>query len=123
MNATRKQIIDLISEYMDKSLEFWCMIYNIKYKTYWLFDIKEKLDDRCEIIWHYDLSVVLKYIENKVHDFKIAPEIWWFNTFQIGTWNWLGYDHIWSIKNKPLHLYTEQEEKDLLELLQKLWEK
>ena len=64
-----------------------------------------------KIIWHYDITAVLKYIDNKV----------WLWSYI----NWISYmEHLArniKIFEKPIHLYTEEEDKALLELLQKLW--
>ena len=67
-----------------------------------------------EIIWHYDITAVLKYINKTNRDYKWAvcsDRIIYYNSKT---------DDIFDVKTKPLHLYTEQEEKELLDLLTKL---
>ena len=139
MWETRKQIIELISDYMDKTLSEWAILnwysneINIwEYYTYWSYadwyfetningyELRfQRLKDNWnwdiwyyqieKIIWHYDITAVLKYI-NKL-------------------WYWIEIDRFGKvfiltnnsfILNKPLHLYTEQEEKELLDILTKL---
>jgi len=61
-----------------------------------------------------DITAVLKYVKNKwARRFEIKDEIW------IAIKRWI-YEDMYQIPLKPLHLYIEQEEKDLLELLKKL---
>jgi hypothetical protein len=67
-----------------------------------------------KILWHYDITAVLNYIFSKNR--RILIEEWEFFI----EWPW------WNLclafpADKPLHLYTEQEEKDLLKLLKELW--
>ena len=139
MWETRKQIIELIEPYMDKTLSEWAILnwysneINIwEYYTYWSYadwyfetningyELRfQRLKDNWnwdiwyyqieKIIWHYDITAVLKYI-NKL-------------------WYWIEIDRFGKvfiltnnsfILNKPLHLYTEQEEKELLDILTKL---
>ena len=72
------------------------------------------------ILWHYDITAVLKYIEATIWEDNIV--------YQLSIKKWLitinsnlnsSNDFIWEIPNKPLHLYTEKEEKELLNLLLK----
>jgi len=134
MNKTRKAIIEIIEPYMDKSLEFGCLLKhnsqwdivryigdnNLYWKSWlWDYDSEDEIYFFNTIIWHYDITSLIKYI--------------------VGTWRFYGWDSCWitpyiiefqyndwtakeyeSIPNKPLHLYTEQEEKGLLELITKL---
>lgn len=65
-----------------------------------------------KIIWHYDITAVLKYV-NSLESYWVLIENWNIELF-------LEQSPIWEILNKPLHLYTEQEEKELLDLLLKL---
>ncbi len=126
MNQTRKKIIELIEPYMNKELSEGC---RVKYfltieNSYWIdveFRKYQNWEDlgkyvRYEILWHYDITAVLKYVRNKT-DYCI-----W---FPVGSDEYINYFILnkvkFSIPNKPLHLYTEQEDKDLLKLLLKLW--
>ena len=126
MTETRKQIIELIEPYMDKNLcegclieiEWWEILQLWIYKTYtlWVYNQinSDEYYDSYIILGYYDITAVLKYINKKrkaeiylVTNDKftiIVPEL----------------QENWYIPNKPLHLYTEQEEKDLLDLLTKL---
>jgi len=154
MNETRKQIIELIEPYMDKTLSLGCYVTIPWYKREeWICIISDYSSDEWlyafiwwksmelypindikpdKILWHYDISAVLKYIEDRKHNFRnwkkdfLNPK---FNT-EVNKDVWyVESDHqdMWEFINgiefplKPLHLYTEQEEKDLLELLKELW--
>jgi hypothetical protein len=58
---------------------------------------------------------VLKYMEdNTFHEMFMHKDI---IIFENNTWIWR-----FEIPNKPLYLYTEEENKDLLELLKELWQ-
>jgi len=134
MNDTRKQIIDIIWDYMLKDLKFWCFI-----KSWWkiykfLYEketnknhiAKIYLDTETnleyekafidKIIWNYDITSVLKYIKNKVwfKKRKIYDDVIMFEEVVNKKIN------IIKIPNKPLHLYIKEEEKDLLKILIKL---
>ena len=127
---TKKAIIELIKLYMDKTLSEGCLILwflcdnewkpiddnEIEYKTF----LKETTKWYCKtvdweyevyrVFWHYDITAVLKFIEkkNKLDDmisFDTDGEYFYINT--TGK----------VILNKPLHLYTEEEDKQLLEIL------
>lgn len=70
--------------------------------------------NKLKILWYYDITAVLKYIDSLSNMDEVKLR-------------WLNF-HIWKINeiwinlipNKPLHLYTEQEEKELLKILQVL---
>lgn len=66
------------------------------------------------------MSAVLKYINDK--SIVIKFDIWKWNYFWFTLINKL-WEKIWDfiIPNKPLHLYIDDEDKNLLELLKKLW--
>jgi hypothetical protein len=140
MAETRKSLIELIEHYMDKTLSEWCLIKidlklnNDKYINQWSIitnitdidwkyihvtwrSIIRKLNDIEKIIWHYDITAVLKYIWNHNWNFQQTYK----DDFIWMTWRNLemSISDI-SIPNKPLHLYTEQEEANLLNLLLKL---
>lgn len=144
MTKTRLKIVEIIKEYMDKTFSEGCVAI---YKDTWRylkllntlkdsFVIKWDIDvhfigkdtwyeDEIEIIGHYDMTAVIKYIDK----FDFWPLWWCWQEFSLyfdtrGTEIW----HEWSeegkyifIPNKPLHLYTEEEDEKLLSLLQKLW--
>lgn len=138
MTKTRKQIIELIEPFMDKTLSDTCLIQGINVD--WYIEIRWKLflsdtffieqnGKRCKILWHYDITAVLKYIENNkdLITSQRDTEINWIYEFSENSFLWIDdTNSFWwkediEIPNKPLVLYTDQEEKDLLELLQKLW--
>lgn len=143
MTETRKRIIELISDYMDKSLSDGCIIsnelivdeedieigkiidwtlddwlYTFEVKSFvnWICNIYVWVEeiDELKIFGHYDITAVLKYIDS----FKNYYILFVSSNYIKILWYWDEY--IGKILNKPLHLYTEQEEKDLLELLLKL---
>lgn len=134
---TLKQIIEKVEPYMDKTLSEGCLLeYSIvdstditesgDYRRYdWL--IKEYdwlIKEYNKILWHYDITAVLKYI-SKIN--------WHFYSEIISTYHtWTKErkdifrvlntrkDILWEYPNKPLHLYTEEENLQLLNLLNKL---
>jgi len=150
MTNTRKAIIEIIEPYMDKALSEGCLIkrglntyrylYRLWDKDFHRFMIvnqlnntklarfqKDKLSIEAvfwryienKILWHYDITAVLKYIENIVWSSNL--KIKWITQKEIimqDTRKGLYINIIFP--NKPLHLYTEQEEKELLDLLTKL---
>ena len=133
ITETRKAIIELIEPYMNKTLSEWCLVkdpsnqiakiisihenfYNVYYIWIWLWAIAKNCS--LEIIWHYDITAVLKYIDKYFISILCTKEItqdniiWFDETFEeIETYN---------IPNKPLHLYDTNEEENLLKLLQSL---
>ncbi len=140
--------MELIQSYMDKTLSEGCYI-KINSWDWWDYggsysdiidrmrcDI-ETLEDVCidkceesqtwyktdywddvEILGHYDLTAVLKYVESIIWMDNIIFE---WEYFQLWEWQSINYKIIGKIPNKPLHLYTEEEQTNLLELLKKLW--
>lgn len=77
------------------------------------------------ILWHYDITAVEKYIHKNRKELNIQVPWIYFK-------NWrrcLKYFVLWKwfleyyFPNKPLHLYTEEENKDLLKILKELWNK
>lgn len=83
-----------------------------------LIDIYEmELSPVFKLLWHYDITAVEKYIIwlNKSYDIQIDTDSDWEEKYILYFWKYVS-----SFPNKPLHLYSEQEEKDLLDLLLKL---
>ena len=146
MTETRKQIIEFIEPYMDKTLSDGCIIEINKSYSYWnwkniepYFSIFNKFGGCTywsgekdkdwkfknwwnwdKIIWHYDITAVLKYIDKFKNPFTwnwpaIRVDSW---IISFWVWDWL-YTK-WHNFDKPLHLYSKQEEEELLELLTKL---
>jgi len=125
MNETRKEIIGLIEPYMDKEHWLWCTYlfeedwFKPRYITigseWWLPNWRT-----IQILWHYDITAVEKYIR-KNSEYRIETSIEWTNKIlfiQDDEDNeMVDFE---TIPNKPLHLYTEQEEKNLLEILKQL---
>jgi len=66
------------------------------------------------IIGYYDIMAVLKYIKLK------WLEICFIDEGILVYWTKSGHDDYWIIPFKPLHLYTEEEDKNLLDLLIKI---
>lgn len=138
ITETRKQIIQLIEQFMNKTLSEWCMFYyewslcvarqnDIFYLETWEFEDKtisyiadNELYLVRDIIGHYDITAVLNYITTiccyicERKDEIIDTDFIYY---------YLKDKSEFKIPNKPLHLYTEDEDKNLLELLQKIWMK
>ena len=137
MTETRKAIIELIEPYMDKTLSVGCIIFNhwvyytisallesiniIQYMWWWhdmLDDFKEWVDNK--IIWQYEMTAVLKYIFIEwVSKYKLRDPM--FDNANIHCERlWLYWNPQFIIPNKPLHLYTKEEDKNILDLLLKI---
>ena len=86
----------------------------------YLFESHLNIIDK--IIWHYDITAVLKYVIKKDWFYNCDNEnanITKLYKF-VDYWErWTWSEKIWNIQNKPLNLYTDQQDKELLELLQK----
>lgn len=130
MTDIRKQIIELIEPYMDKTLNETCLVSShkwiwylfyknnfseIEYFTNWNHYCLEEY--KCRIIWHYDITSVLKCIWKQKILWHYDFDEWYFEFFND---DWTLFC---KIKDIPLHLYTEEEDKNLLTLLQELWTK
>ena len=129
MNETRKEIINLIEPFMEKELSERCYIRPKSFKgiiekyLYWSAWVVIKLNyenkisywimEDFKIIGNYDITAVLKYIANSGKAYTCIEK----NTFEIELKNREWYI---NIPNKPLHLYTEEQETELLNLLNKL---
>lgn len=164
MTEERKSIIELIEPYMNKELSEGCLVKydfrenwgdimkvidiesNKRYTSIKLWldrynvrDIQDNLNN-FKVIWHYDITAVLKYIDNEHREKNVCYMAWeesnWFWDFdwdifeytdttfkpeKCSCWANISKNKTFSFPNKPLHLYTEQEEKDLLKLLKELW--
>lgn len=142
MNKLQQEIIEIIEPYMCSNIKPWLLILNKKWDIALVYDVN--YDDKNErlllcthwfwyinsqeieiwlykIIWHYDITAVLKYIYSKWYYWSYYSK----NCIEFADKNCVDDQEDWttefSIKNKPLHLYTEEENKDLLQLLKKLW--
>ena len=127
MNNIDKEIEKLIQPYTDKTLTDGCLIEinninwirkinsNIQgyFRIKWYTNEFNINSDITKILWHYDITAVLKYIEQL---FCVILEQWFFQLCD-DDWKRIENEFRNNIPNKPLHLYTEQEKKDLLELL------
>lgn len=104
------------------------LLSNVEIKEY-ISRTKQKDTLEHKIIWHYDITAVLKYIKNKEtcpynleYTFDLRDK-WFISINKLERW----FNSIYKEKEfskiplKPLHLYTEEENKDLLQLLKKLW--
>lgn len=133
MNNTRKEIIGLIEPYMDKTLSYWCyckdnwhyirlshieddnrISFHFTDNSWWGLVSKTSID---KILWHYDITAVLKYIKNNNKEGYIYDDWDDYIYFETKEINIDGDNEVLSIPFKPLHLYTEDEEKNLLKLL------
>lgn len=135
MNNTRKQIIELIYPYLEKDLVEGCYVQihnnnckvvqftwkNLKVWRCWderyanykypehIWNLED--ENNFKIIGHYDITAVLKYLQNKIPFFVSMSDLQFLK-------NWkLRIQQLWEIPIKTLHLYTKKEEKDLLNIL------
>lgn len=132
-----KEIMELIQPYMDKTLSEGCwitwpdwwygkVIWNTS--TVWYIVGKEIMDmnpvqykeNEIEEIWHYDITAVLKYIIENIDEENTLPEQITKDEIVFSEINVdEKQEECYIIPNKPLHLYSESENKDLLNLLLK----
>ena len=128
INETRKAIIELIEPYMNKQVTKGCIIermWNL-YETIWwrhfislqnwkyIKSQKNPIETMSfNVIWHYDITAVVKYCITK----RKAEISVLLNTVHI---NCPELQECFIIPNKPLHLYTEEEDENLLKLLKTL---
>lgn len=143
MNKLQQEIIEIIEPYMDKTLSEGCYIKKYEWRLdfsrrkIWQVDNWEfllqyftssstirsigYLEKILEVYGHYDITAVLKYIKSFDWIMCYCFDDW--NKFQIYKLADVNQDFwYYYIPNKPLHLYTEQENLHLLELLKKLWQ-
>lgn len=143
ITETRKKIIEILEPYMNKTLSegcliktkpvqigwgivnFWKIIFldkdweigifyeqaNYLYKYNLEEEKKEYLWNWIiKIIWHYNITAVLKFIKNK----------WDYTVEFHEDFIWIVWQVDYAIPNNPLHLYTQEEDEHLLEILTKL---
>ena len=130
MDKTKLKLIKLLEPYMPKDLSEGCIyqrgdgIYLKYHKDKDLYETDIELNIRgltVKIIGHYDICSVLKYIKQQEQFsfmFEEEDDDYFYFELKEQDFNW--DQKTISIPLKPLHLYSEQEEKDLLELLLKL---
>ena len=123
MTDTRRKIIELIEPYLDKTLNEDCYVFidDELGKRYIKFHLKMEYNpweySFKSIVGHYDITAVLKYIGNHHWNFQQTYR----DDFIWMVWRELEMSiSDLAIPNKPLSLYTEEEDKALLELLQKI---
>ena len=131
MNKTKLKLIELLSEYMDKTLCSECIV-NSPDWGYWYYvfehnhgtdnistvdnGILEVSLDSCEIIGHLDISAVLNYMEEVCEHLCVYVHNGMFTIdFEVS-----GKIGQFEIPNKPLITFTDQELEELLTLLLKL---
>jgi len=130
MNKYKKNLIELLYPYMDKTLTKWCLIFWIKpneydeiitetvteweYKTMLWYLNKENNKGDYEILWHLWMMAVFKYIRNKwfycinnMSNDEYISIIKYYNEDEPD------FECIEYIPNKELHLYSDEELKDL----------
>lgn len=128
ITETDKKIIEIIEPYMEKDLSQGCLVIHEKVNNWEPQLIWQDLSyyanwyiTNCKVIWHYDITAVFDYINSiNLHwvwaiyfdNIIWQKDYWVLQT--ISDWEYI------KIPRKPLHLYTEQEEANLLELLLKL---
>jgi len=113
MTETRKELIKILEPYMEKDLSLWCYVLDFKENLQRIIYVLNE-----DNIWLEDITVVLKYLTLYWCDVIVN------NQMQI-KWSYICIKNNWilqdNIPNKPLYLYTEQEEENLLKLLKELW--
>ena len=131
MNETRKKIIDIIESFMDKTLCEGCLIdanewvlkiHCFSKKRGYVchdedYDVVELVRlDWYKVIWHYDITAVLKYIDNNwyVNYNNLIDKI---IVEKFPEWREVVPFYVGEISKKPLNLFSDLEEKDLLDLL------
>jgi len=87
----------------------FCEYWKIKKETLYC-----SLFDFYDILWHYDITAIDKTFQSMWYVIDLTLP----NRARILD----PIDEIWTYPRKPPHLYTEQQKKDLLELLKKLWQ-
>lgn len=134
ITETRKAIIELIEPYMDKTLSEWCLVIN-SYSWEDKIDIILKSDDwgpywktklwtisydwwDVEKIWHYDITAVDSFIIWIWEELTYRVIVAWTKSKAVLDKN---NNFIWNYPNKPLYLFTEKEDENLLKILHKLW--
>lgn len=130
--------MEIVQPYMDKTLSEGCLFtvfYDIgikkidhiiwdyindlylmpEHKTEW-----HKKDDDVvkEVLGHYDITALERCIKSKLKYMTRIDVCWWDRHFTV-VWGW--GKSLFSIPDKPPHLYTEGQNKTLLEWLKKLW--
>lgn len=126
ITETRKSIIELIEPYMNKELEFWCLYKDI-YNDFEIIDRSSRIEIiqeniklwSCIIFWHYDMSSIHIFLK------KTTWSYYWLDFDIINGKeylvfiNWSTKKNKWKIPNKPLYLFTEKEDENLLKILHK----
>ena len=119
ITETRKDIIELIEPYMDKTKEVQIKTNQIFISEEWFY---ERTWDKILCInfidtylGFYDITSIEKYIISKWYEIQIDNDSEWDEKYILYFWKYVG-----NFNNKPLHLYTEEEDKQLLDLLIKL---
>ena len=143
MNKLQKEILEIIEPYTDKTLSQGCLIWtgNMKdiiyqivgketehftrqFKVCDLLDtrrwwvINGKISNSKHIYWHYEITAVSKYIWKRVYHIDLDINQEYFEVSIIS--DDLVAQNFYFIPNKPLSLYTEQENISLLKLLWKI---
>ena len=132
MTDLDKKIIEYIEPYMDTTPTTWCLV---KDKTNWEITVNqlEEIDTmflmfEIDIIGHYDITAVLKYINISLIKQKNGkglimccgilnnqPSLCLYDSMRGQK-----EDFIWEIPNKPLNLYPEEEKKNLITIFDNL---
>jgi len=119
ITETRKTIINFIEPYMNKTLALWCIIfwkdtwYYIQWNEYIWDNWKRIFVDK--IIWHYDITAVIKFFEDKIYKIRLNEG---YLSIEYPDKRWMSW--LFNLDTKPLYLYTEEEDKQLLDLLTNL---
>lgn len=125
MNKKLQELLKTVDPYTDKTLCEGCLIQTKDLRKlfyiqphYSLEQVKKHIDSgKYKILWHLDLSTILRYIENKKNKSEI--EIYLQDGY---SYIWENDQKcIWKFPNKPLITYSEEELEKLISLLNELW--
>lgn len=119
MTDTRKQIIEIVEPYMNKETTKGCIIK--KDWKFWtlLWDKVWTQPSWIDVIWHYDITAVDKLIRSSEAFSYIFEDGIDYICYEFKVIN-DGDTNVYYLPNKPPHLYTDQQDKALLEKLQNL---
>ena len=109
------KIIVISEKYRDWKDYMWVINWNFTNINKYI-----PIDWDFKTLWHYDITAVLKFIHSKWYYWNYYSK----NCIEFADKNCVDDQEDWTtefwIKNKPLHLYTEQENISLLKLLWKI---
>lgn len=124
MNNTKIEIIENLEPYLDKTLYkgiivkycpiTWDQFVELSESTIRNKELMKFVDEE-DIYWHYHLGAFLIYVTEKHWSYKPNEEFE--NCIDIINCYW---KVIWQISKKPMFLFSEKEEKNILEIIYNL---